>query len=299
MNRINSVHTDPDILGQGTQTSESIIIAIPGLRHPVRVICPSDILRKCTLCEKYFKTRDVCRVVEAHTYVPSKKHMHLCITIDKSCLNTFNTLPQTLFYIAKPTSSSSELKKTHICSTINPPNISGNKRTRRTYEYAAINPSTNSQIACTACYASNHSRKACRTKRNHLGVPHTSVYLTLFVATDEERHALQQECLERLQNSKAAYNVVRGEEKVYDIAVQSIQTCKDDHTRIFESTNRSDTFLMTLMPSSDAHSSVEVRRRRAITMRCVCVLYACIVRLSLYHPVLLILPALYLLSLCQ
>jgi hypothetical protein len=63
--------------------TESLIIRIPGICHPIHAFFPPSMLSKCQLCKDRFIDRDACRVRHKHTRLPWN-NTFLCITIDSS-----------------------------------------------------------------------------------------------------------------------------------------------------------------------------------------------------------------------
>ena len=84
----------PDQLGEEKRHRESIIVNIPGLRHPVRVVLAAQKegktsrmntpFPKCQQCKDKYFSREICRVELSHTALPWKD-TYLCITMDETC----------------------------------------------------------------------------------------------------------------------------------------------------------------------------------------------------------------------
>ena len=80
---------------QEKRNRESIIINIPGLQHPVRVVLAAQeegkvsstnmIFLKCGQCKEKHLSREMCRVELSHTGLPRNDTTYLCITIDETC----------------------------------------------------------------------------------------------------------------------------------------------------------------------------------------------------------------------
>lgn len=263
---------------------ESLIITIPGLSYPVRAIFPPGVLKKCSKCKlKYGKgTRPKCRIIERHTFLPWSE-MYLQITIDKSCLKQQeeenikkhldqlqserihgyrSVLPHDQVYIAKP--SLDDDGNEYEYGTDKADLFSRRKR-KHTRNFRIAAGKSDKMPLCLVCKSQNRSQSICRTKFKHLDVPHSTVFLTLFVATREERESLQRECEERILQVMSATS----EERKMEFDVGSVEpklnpaACDEKNYNFFclcksHDKMQSSTFLATIK-SSAGESSYEVR----------------------------------------
>lgn len=243
-------------LAVADQHEESIIIKIPGLQQPVRVVgsfakcVPASAIEqtedlnpsnftltrrdnrridqnvpgggyefiKCVYCKIGLKKREDCRVPQAHTFLPWK-YMYLCITIDDSCFELQKKSP--------PSSASSlppdqyYIAKPTIARNTSVTQSSIATDTEKSYEFITRCNFTDNSPSCSKCKRRSHSRKVCRIKRKHLAIPHNSKKFTLYIATDKERSDIEKDCAERI---KFALSVPPGDSRRINADIESIST---------------------------------------------------------------------------
>jgi hypothetical protein len=375
-----SCQTPPGAGQQQQSWAESLIIAIPGLCHPIHAFFPPSILSKCQLCKDKFIDRDTCRIRHKHTRLPWN-NTFLCITIDPSAFLLVENddiitdssssslcrryLPRDQVYVAKPslaaypqqhsaggiilfehqdqqeepkrvgayfatrpknavvvapfttttmknegdttskkearewsqqhlleqnsnfiftetsemlvnarsrvTTSSRRITKKNqgergvqeeVCKSNNSIETSVNSTSdRRNTQHHHADDAVRLG-ACSSCTLNNYSRNKCRHKFKHMTVPHSTIHLTLEVATPEERSTLEKLCLERQETTDFLhYNSKR---EIYDVESAQINLSELERNDSFSrglhdsDTRPSDTFFVSLFVSAPK-TKVEVR----------------------------------------
>ena len=189
---------------------ESIIVNIPGLLYPVRVVAARNmrIFPKCRQCKEKLTSRAICR--QNHTCLPWKD-TYLCITIDETCFerkqsegnfctaaSATSTCPDARtgpsaaarrpmldqYYVAKgnelartPAIDESLVKNATIATESTNKNSDSKitaeikKDVSYCFEYPTQNKYTDKQLHCTLCQGRNHSVSKCRKAPTHLDYP--------------------------------------------------------------------------------------------------------------------------------
>lgn len=375
-----SCQTPPGAGQQQQSWAESLIIAIPGLCHPIHAFFPPSILSKCQLCKDKFIDRDTCRLRHKHTRLPWN-NTFLCITIDPSAFLLVEKddiitdsssssssalcrryLSRDQVYVAKPSLAAypqqhsaggilfehhgqleEEQKRVGAYFATRPKNAvvvapftmvtmkneGGRKEAREWSQQHLLEQNSNfifterSEMlmnarsrattttsrriikknqgergvqmckksnnsietsvnntsdrwstqhrhadddvrlgACSSCTLNNYSRNKCRHKFKHMTVPHSTIHLTLYVATPEERSTLEKLCLERQETTDFLhYNSKR---EIYDVESAQINLNELERNDSFSrglhdsATRPSDTFFVSLFVSAPK-TKVEVR----------------------------------------
>jgi len=121
----------------------------PGFKQTLNVKFPDCRLAVCEKCKKNYKTRDMCRVRNAHTEEPWTT-AYICITLDDSCTHEGK-------YVDKPLTV----------------------RMVQWQPYCVKQPFSAKTPVCAACKKTNRTRSFCRERHQHRQLPWCTVYVIL------------------------------------------------------------------------------------------------------------------------
>lgn len=122
----------------------------PGFTQSLNVKFPDSRLAVCDKCKKNYKTRDMCRVRNAHTDPPWTT-AYMCMTLDDSCTDDQGK------YIDKPLTV----------------------RMMQWQPYCIKTAFDTKTPVCSACKKTNRTRSFCRERHKHKNLPWCTVYVLL------------------------------------------------------------------------------------------------------------------------
>ena len=122
----------------------------PGFKQTLNVKFPDSRLAVCEKCKKNYKTRDMCRVRNAHTTAPWTTAF-ICITLDASCTDADGK------YVDKPLTVRMVPWSSYCVKS----------------DFDAKTP------VCAACKKNNRTRSFCRNGHKHRQLPWCTVYVIL------------------------------------------------------------------------------------------------------------------------
>jgi hypothetical protein len=127
----------------------------PGFNQKLTIKFPDYRLPVCEKCKKNYKTRDMCRVRNAHTDLPWSC-VYICITLDSSCTDANGKYVETPFHVRPNNWQPYCIKKEKASAYFD-----------------------NKTPICAACKKKNYTRSFCRERHKHRSLPWSTVYVTL------------------------------------------------------------------------------------------------------------------------
>ena len=122
----------------------------PGFKQSLNVKFPDSRLAVCEKCKKNYKTRDMCRVRNAHTAEPWTT-AYMCFTLDDNCTDENGK------FVEKPLAV----------------------RMIQWQPYCVKKPFDPKTPVCSACKKTNRTRSFCRERHKHRQLPWCTVYVLL------------------------------------------------------------------------------------------------------------------------